>query len=454
MARDHYRIDMTEGNLLPKILLFSLPLMASGLLQLLFNAADIVVVGKFAGHQSLAAVSSTGALINLIVNIFIGLSIGTNVIVARHIGANEQEEISKTVHTAMMLSIVGGLILSVFGIIAAKPMLQWMDTPDDVIDLSSLYLRIYFMGMTASLIYNYGASILRAKGDTKRPLYYLALAGVVNVILNLILVIIFQMGVAGVGIATVVSQIISAILIFICLMNEREGMQLRIRDMRIDFKKFVEILKIGLPAGIQGCVFSLSNVVIQASVNSFGSTVMAGNGAAQNIEGFVYMGMNTFYQSCLTFTGQNLGAKKIDRVKKTLLTCQFLVIATGLVLGIGAWYFGDVLLSVYSDDPQVIAAGIVRLGYVSKTYFLCGIMDVMVGCLRGLGYSIFPMIVSLIGACGLRLIWLATVFMVYHTIDIVYISYPLSWIITASAHIITFLIVIRKVKAKLNYKTA
>ena len=451
MTRDHYHINMTQGNLFPKILLFSLPLMASGLLQLLFNAADIVVVGKYAGHESLAAVSSTGALINLIVNIFIGLSIGTNVIVARLIGANEQEEISKTVHTAMMLSIVGGLILTVFGLITAKPMLKWMDTPDDVIDLSALYLRIYFMGMTASLIYNYGASILRAKGDTKRPLYYLALAGVVNVILNLILVKAFHMGVAGVGIATVVSQIISAALVFICLMNEKEGMQLRVRDMRIDFKKFVEILKIGLPAGLQGCVFSLSNVVIQASVNSFGSTVMAGNGAAQNIEGFVYMGMNTFYQSCLTFTGQNLGAKKIDRVIKTLLTCQFLVIVTGLILGIGAWYFGNILLSIYSDDPAVIAAGIVRLGYVSKTYFLCGVMDVMVGSLRGLGYSVFPMIVSLVGACGLRLIWLATIFTVYHTIDIVYISYPLSWIITAATHIITFLIVIRKVKARLAF---
>ena len=450
MAGDHYRIDMTEGKLLPKILLFSLPLIASGVLQLLFNAADIIVVGKFEGHESLAAVSSTGALINLIVNIFIGLSIGANVVVARHIGADEQEEISKTVHTAMMLSIIGGIILTIFGIAAARPMLEWMDTPSNVIDLSVLYLRIYFLGITASLIYNYGASILRAKGDTKRPLYYLALAGAVNVVLNLLLVIVFHLGVAGVGIATVVSQIISAALIFICLTHEKGGMQLRPKEMRIDLNKFFDILKIGLPAGIQGCVFSLSNVVIQASVNSFGSTIMAGNGAAQNIEGFVYTGMNAFYQSCLTFTSQNMGAKRMDRIKQTLLSCQFLVIVTGLVLGIGAWYFGDILLSIYSDDPAVIAAGIVRLGYVSKTYFLCGMMDVMVGTLRGLGYSIFPMIVSLVGACGLRILWLATIFNVYHTIEMVYISYPVSWIITAFAHVITFIFVFRKVSHKIK----
>ena len=365
MRKNIYQINMTEGSLLPKILMFSLPLMASSILQLLFNAADIIVVGKFAGSQSLAAVSSTGALINLIVNLFIGLSIGTNVLVARYIGANEQEEISKTVHTAMMLSFIGGLILTVFGVIAAKPMLHLMDTPDDVIDLSALYLRIYFLGTIANLIYNYGASILRAKGDTKRPLYYLALAGAVNIVLNLILVIIFHLDVAGVAIATVTSQIISAVLIFICLMNESGGMQLKPKLLKMDWEKLLQILKIGLPAGIQGSIFSLSNVMIQTSVNSFGSIVMAGNGAASNIEGFVYSGMNAFYQSCLTFTGQNFGAKKLDRVKKTLYVCIILVILTGLILGIGAWYFGESLLGIYSNDPAVISAGIVRLGYVS-----------------------------------------------------------------------------------------
>lgn len=442
MRKNIYQINMTEGSLLPKILMFSLPLMASSILQLLFNAADIIVVGKFAGSQSLAAVSSTGALINLIVNLFIGLSIGTNVLVARYIGANEQEEISKTVHTAMMLSFIGGLILTVFGVIAAKPMLHLMDTPDDVIDLSALYLRIYFLGTIANLIYNYGASILRAKGDTKRPLYYLALAGAVNIVLNLILVIIFHLDVAGVAIATVTSQIISAVLIFICLMNESGGMQLKPKLLKMDWEKLLQILKIGLPAGIQGSIFSLSNVMIQTSVNSFGSIVMAGNGAASNIEGFVYSGMNAFYQSCLTFTGQNFGAKKLDRVKKTLYVCIILVILTGLILGIGAWYFGESLLGIYSNDPAVISAGIVRLGYVSKLYFLCGIMDVLVGSLRGLGYSIIPMIVSLIGACGLRIVWLMTVFVMIPTVDIIYLSYPVSWIVTALVHFLTYCIVI------------
>lgn len=448
MSKDHYHINMIEGNLMPKILLFSLPLMASSLLQLLFNAADIVVVGKFAGSQSLAAVSSTSSLINLIINIFIGLSIGTNVLVARYIGAHEQENISKTVHTAMYISIVGGVILTVFGFITAKPLLAMMNTPEDVINLASIYLRIYFLGMVAQLIYNYGASILRAKGDTKRPLYFLFIAGIVNVILNLILVIVFHLDVAGVAIATVVSQIISAVFVFYCLMGEPDAMKLIPKEIRLDKEKFIEILKIGLPAGIQGSIFSISNVLIQASVNSFGSIVMAGNGAAANIEGFVYVGMNAFYQSCLTFTGQNLGAKRYDRILKTLGSCIFLVIITGLVLGVGAWYFGDILLSIYANDAAVIEAGVTRLFFVSMPYFLCGIMDVMVGSLRGLGYSIIPMIVSLIGACGLRVVWLATVFQTYHTISSIYISYPVSWAITALAHIITFLIVLPRVKRK------
>lgn len=449
MSKDRYRIDMTEGNLFKKILLFSLPLMASGLLQLLFNAADIVVVGRYAGHESLAAVSSTSSLINLVVNIFIGLSIGTNVIVAKHIGANEQEEISKTVHTAMMVSLIGGVILALFGVFASEWMLGLMGTPKDVLHLAVIYLQIYFVGMPALLVYNYGASILRAKGDTKRPLYYLSIAGIVNVILNLILVIVFKMGVAGVGIATTVSQTISAGLVFYCLMHEHGGMRLYPKQMKIDWKKLVVIMKIGLPAGIQGCVFSISNVMIQASVNSFGSTIMAGNGAAANIEGFVYTSMNSFYQSCMTFTGQNAGAKKYSRINKTLLICLGYVIITGIVLGVGAWYFGEYLLAIYSKDADVIAAGVVRLGYVSKPYFICGMMDVMVGVLRGLGYSIFPMIVSLVGACGLRLIWLATVFVAYPTIEVIYLSYPVSWFITFICHVITYLCILPKAKKKI-----
>ena len=444
----NYHINMTDGSLLPKILMFSFPLMLSSLLQLLFNAADIIVVGKFAGTQALAAVSSTGALVNLIVNLFIGLSVGTNVLVARQIGARKFQEIQDTIHTAISLSLIGGVILTIFGVIAAKPLLTLMSVPSDVIDLSTLYLRIYFLGVTAMLVYNYGASILRAKGDTKRPLYFLTIAGVVNVVLNLILVIVFHMGVAGVGIATTVSQFISAGLILYCLVGEHSYMKLHLKELKIHKERFIEILKIGLPAGIQGSVFSLSNVVIQSTINGFGSVVMAGSGAAANIEGFVYVGMNAFYQSCLTFTGQNYGAGKIDRVKKTLYSCQFLVIITGLILGIGAWYFGDFLVGFYATEPEVIQAGVIRLGYVSKLYFLCGIMDVMVGSLRGLGYSIFPMIMSLLGACVLRLVWIAFVFPLNPIPENVYISYPITWIVTACAHMITYLYVMHKIKKK------
>lgn len=447
MAKN-YRIDMTNGSLLPKLLKFSFPLMLSSLLQLLFNAADIIVVGKFAGHQALAAVSSTGALVNLIVNLFIGLSVGTNVLVARQIGARENDKIYKTVHTAMALSFIGGVILTVFGVVMAHPLLELMNVPSDVIDLSTLYLQIYFLGITAMLVYNYGAAILRAKGDTKRPLYFLTIAGVINVGLNLILVIFFHMGVAGVGIATTISQVVSAGLVFYCLMNEQENMRLRPKEMKVDMPTLVEIMKIGLPAGIQGSVFSLSNVVIQSTINSFGSAVMAGNGAAGNIEGFVYVGMNAFYQSCLTFTGQNYGAGKIDRVKKTLYCCQFLVIVTGLVLGLGAWFFGEPLLSIYASEADVIQAGMVRLGYVARFYFLCGIMDVMVGSLRGLGYSIFPMIMSLIGACLFRLLWIYFIFPLNPIPDTVYVSYPITWIITITAHILTYIYAMHKIKKK------
>ncbi|MBR5796017.1 MAG: MATE family efflux transporter [Erysipelotrichaceae bacterium] len=444
-----YRMDMTEGSLLPKILMFSFPLMLSSLLQLLFNAADIIVVGRFAGHQALAAVSSTGALVNLIVNLFMGLSVGTNVLVARQIGAKQFDEMRKTVHTAICMSLVGGVILTVFGIVMARPLLQLMSVPSDVIDLSTLYLQIYFAGITAMLLYNYGASILRAKGDTKRPLYFLAIAGVVNVALNLVLVVFFHMGVAGVGIATTVSQVISAYMVFTCLKNEPGPTQLIMDEMKIDWPSLKEIMKIGLPAGIQGSVFSLSNVVIQSTVNGFGSAVMAGNGAASNIEGFVYVAMNAFYQSCLTFTSQNYGAKKMDRVLKTAFSCQFLVIVVGLITGIGAWYFGEPLLGIYTTELPSIEAGMIRLSYVCKVYFLCGIMDVMVGTLRGLGYSIFPMFVSLMGACVFRLVWIAFIFPMNPIIDTVYISYPISWFITATFHILTFVFVWGKVKKKL-----
>lgn len=445
-----YQLDMTEGRLLPKILLFSLPLMASSVLQLLFNAADVVVVGKFAGSEALAAVSSTTSLINLITQLFIGLSIGVNVVVAKHIGERDFDKTYRSVSTSIIISLVGGVIVTVVGLLFCKTMLQLMGSPDDVIDLSALYLKIYFLGTIAMMLYNYGSAILRAQGDTQRPLKFLTLSGVINVILNLIFVIVLKMSVAGVALATIISQYISAVLILICLMKEKYPFGISLKEMTFDAAEFKQILVIGLPAGIQGTVFALSNVTVQSSINSFGKIVMAGNGAASNLEGFVYVAMNTFYQSAISFTSQNLGAKKYERLTPILFTCLGCVLVTGAVLGIGLWYFGDIFLSIYSSDPEVISAGIIRLSYIGKIYFLCGTMDVLCGCLRGMGYSLIPMINSLLGSCAFRLVWLATVFKIYHTQDMVYIVYPLSWIITIALHLILYIYVRKKMQKNME----
>ena len=445
-----YQLDMTEGRLLPKILLFSLPLMASSVLQLLFNAADVVVVGKFAGSEALAAVSSTTSLINLITQLFIGLSIGVNVVVAKHIGEKDFDKTYRSVSTSIIISLVGGVIVTVVGFLFCKTMLQLMGSPDDVIDLSALYLKIYFLGTIAMMLYNYGSAILRAQGDTQRPLKFLTLSGVLNVILNLIFVIVLKMSVAGVALATIISQYISAVLIMICLMKEKYPFGISPKEMIFDAAEFKQILVIGLPAGIQGTVFALSNVTVQSSINSFGKIVMAGNGAASNLEGFVYVAMNTFYQSAISFTSQNLGAKKYERLTPILFTCLGCVLVTGAVLGIGLWYFGDIFLSIYSSDPEVISAGIIRLSYIGKIYFLCGTMDVLCGCLRGMGYSLIPMINSLLGSCAFRLVWLATVFKIYHTQDMVYIVYPLSWIITIILHLILYIYVRKKMQKNME----
>ena len=450
MQTKRRELDMCNGPLGPKILLFALPLMLSSILQLLFNAADVIVVGKFAGDASLAAVTSTGSLINLLINLFMGLSIGANVVVAQAIGHGDQPRTERAVHTSVVISLVSGVLLAVVGFFCARQFLEWMDSPENVIGLSALYLRIYFLGMPASLFYNFGSALLRAQGDTRRPLNYLTLAGIVNVCLNLLLVIVFHLDVAGVAIATVISQYISALLVLRCLLRETGPLHLEPSQLRVDREILGAIVRIGLPAGFQGVVFSISNVVIQSSINSFGDIVMAGSGASANIEGFVYMGMNAFYQTCLTFTSQNYGAGKSDRVDKVLLWCQFDSLVTGLVLGNLAYLFGPQLLSIYSPSPDVIAQGMVRLLYVSAPYALCGIMDVMVGSLRGLGWSVVPMIVSMVGACGLRLVWIATVFQVIHTPQCLYFSYPVTWIITGAVHIICFLVIRKKAYAKIE----
>ncbi len=443
---EKYEIDMCSGSILKKMLLFAVPLMFSSILQLLFNAADIVVVGRFAGDNSLAAVGSNSALINLLTNLFVGLSVGANVLIAHYYGAKENEDLKKAVHTVMTISIISGLVLTVIGIVGARQLLIWMDTPEGVLDLAVVYLRIYFGGMIATMVYNFGAAILRAVGDTKRPLYYLILAGIVNVVLNLIFVIKFDMDVAGVAFATVISQCISAFLVIRCLVKEQGGIHLDLKALRIDKGNFFKILQVGLPAGFQGMLFSLSNVVIQSAVNGFGETVVAGNSAAANIEGFVYMAMNAFHQAVISFTSQNVGAGRYDRINKILYTAQLYVVIVGLTMGLAVVALGKPLLGLYTSSSIVVDAGYIRLKYIVTCYFLCGMMDVMVGSLRGLGYAIMPMIVSLVGACGLRLIWIATVFQMeaFHSIKMVYITYPISWFLTFIAHVICFVLVRRK----------
>lgn len=443
-----YEMDMCNGPLLKKIIIFTLPLMASSLLQLLFNAADIIVVGRFAGDNSLAAVGSTSSLVNLLVNLFIGLSIGSNVLVGRYYGARREKDLSETIHTSIAISIVSGFLLTIIGCFGAKWILNLMGTPKEVMDLAVIYLRIYFVGMPAMMLYNFGAAILRAIGDTQRPLRYLTLAGIINVTLNFIFVIYLHLDVFGVGLATTISQVVSAYLVVRCLLNDEGSIKLHLNKIKINKDKLIQILKIGLPAGFQGILFSISNVVIQSSVNSFGATIVAGNSAASNVEGFVYVGMNSFYQAAISFTSQNYGAGKYDRIKKILFISVSCSVSVGAVMGIGAYLLGPHLLALYTTSGAVIKAGMVRLSIISFTYALCGFMDTIVGSLRGIGYSVIPMIVSLIGVCAIRLLWIATVFQIpeYHNIRTVYVIYPITWIITAIAHFITFSIAMRRIK--------
>lgn len=445
-----YTMDLGEGSILKKLLLFSIPLIASSILQLFFNAADVIVVGNFAGDHSLAAVGSNGSIINLLTNVFMGLSVGANVLVARFFAAKQEEDLRKTVHTAITVSVVCGVFLAIVGIIAAKQLLIWMQSPAEVIDLATLYLRIYFIGMPATMAYNFGAAILRGVGDTKRPLYYLLLAGIVNVILNCVFVILFHMDVAGVALATIISQSISAYLVLRCLAKESSAIRLQRQYLGIDKKILKRILQIGLPAGLQGSLFSLSNVVIQSSINTFGATVVAGNSAAANIEGFVYVAMNSFSQAIVAFVSQNLGAGRYERINKIVITTMLCVMTVGLVLGNAVYLLGEPLLGMYTDSAVVVEAGLKRLSVVCTTYALCGMMDVMVGALRGLGYSVMPMIVSLLGACAFRIVWIASLFQIeqFHTVETIYFAYPISWAATVSVHIICFLVVRGKMKKR------
>lgn len=443
--RKSYEIDMCSGPLLSRILLFAVPLICSGVLQLVFNATDIIVVGRFVSSNAMAAVGSTSSLINLLVNFFIGISVGANVLVARFRGANDYDDAQETVQTALITAVIGGFVLIAAGMLLARPMLEWMATPEEVIDQAVLYMRVYFVGMPATMLYNFGAAILRAVGDTRRPLYFLTLAGIVNVAGDLLFVLVLDMGVAGVAAATVISQIISATLIVLCLMRQDGMCNVNLRRMKFHRDKFLRMVQVGLPAGLQSVIFNISNVLIQSSINSFGAIAVAGNTAASNIEGFVYTSMNALYQTSLSFTSQNLGAKQYHRIDKVLVRCLALVFVIGLVLGNGAHLLGQVLLGIYSGDPEVIAYGMMRLGVVSVTYCLCGMMDVVAGSVRGMGYSILPMLVSLAGACLFRIIWIFTVFQWQHTLFSLYISYPISWALTICAHLVCYFAVRRRV---------
>ncbi len=436
-----YEIDMCNGPLFGKILLFSLPLMLSGILQLLFNAADMIVVGRWVGSDALAAVGSTGSLINLLVNVFIGLSVGANVLVARYFGAGQERELSDMVHTAVLISVICGVLLIFVGFFVAPSALLAMGTPKEVLGQSVLYIRIYFAAMPAMMLYNFGAAILRAVGDTRRPLYFLTAAGVINVILNLIFVIGFSMGVAGVALATAVSQVISAGLVVRCLVRSDSAYRLDLKALRIVPHKLLMMMQIGLPAGLQGAIFSISNVLIQSSVNSFGATAMAGNSAAGNLEGFVYTAMNTLHQTAVSFVGQNYGAHKYKRIGRIAIICVGIVTAVGLVMGNGVYLAGRLLLHLYSPEEPVIAYGMKRLFYICCPYFLCGVMDTLVGCLRGMGHSVLPMLVSLTGACLFRIVWIYTIFSQNRSLDTLYISYPISWALTAFVHLGCFLLI-------------
>ena len=445
MKQNKYEIDMCNGTIMDKLISFSLPLMLSGILQLMFNAVDIIVVGRFSGSQALAAVGSTTALINVFTNLFIGISLGANVLAARFYAAGKDREMSDTVHTAVTLALVSGIVMAFVGLIFSRWALELMGTPDDVIGQSALYMKIYFLGMPFFMLYNYGAAILRAVGDTKRPLIFLVISGIVNAVLNLILVIMFHMDVAGVAIATVISQLISCILVLRCLRTSKTSYQLHFGKLRINTVYLKQIFQVGIPAGIQSTVINLSNALLQSSVNSFGSTAMAGYTAANNIFGFLYVAVNSVTQACMSFTSQNYGLRKLKRMDKILMDCLILTVVVSLVLGGGVYLFGAEILRLYTEEVEVIRCGIEIFAYTTVTYFLCGIMDLFPGALRGMDRSTVPMILSVIGTVGTRIVWVFWLFPAHRSLAFLFISYPASWLITIAMQVICFYFVRRKV---------
>ena len=450
MKNNKYEIDMCNGTLMDKLISFSLPLMLSGILQLLFNAVDIIVVGRFTGSQALAAVGSTTALINIFTNLFIGISLGANVLAARFYASGKEKEMSETVHTSITLALISGLVMALAGVLLARFALNLMGTPNDVIDQSVLYMRIYFLGMPFFMLYNYGAAILRAVGDTKRPLFFLVISGMTNAVLNLVLVIVFHMGVAGVAIGTIVSQLISSILVLRCLYTSNTSYRLYFSKLGIKTQYLKQIFQVGIPAGIQSTVINLSNALLQSSVNSFGSVAMAGSTAANNIFGFLYMSVNAVTQSCMSFTSQNYGVKKLKRMDRVLLDCMILSVGVTLTLGCGAYFFGPELLKIYTSDADVIRCGVEVLAFTTVPYFCCGIMDLLPGALRGMGYSGVPMILSIIGTVGTRIVWIFGLFPAHRSLSFLFISYPVSWILTILMQAVCFCFVRKHVHQSVN----
>ncbi len=450
MSKNKYEIDMCNGTIMDKLISFAIPLMVSGILQLMFNAVDIIVVGRFSGSQALAAVGSTTALINMFINFFIGISLGANVLAARFYAAGKHKEMSETVHTAITLALISGVFMAVFGLVFSRFALELMGTPDDVIGQSALYMRIYFLGMPFFMLYNYGAAILRAVGDTRRPLVFLIVAGVTNALLNMFLVIVFHMGVAGVAIATVISQLISCFLVLRCLYQTESSYQLRFSRLCIKKCYLIQIFQVGIPAGVQSTVINFSNVLLQSSVNSFGSTAMAGYTAANNILGFLYASVNAVTQACMSFTSQNYGVGKYKRMDRVLLDCGILSFVIALVLGCGSYILGGEILKIYTEDAEVIRCGVEILSITTVPYFLCGIMDLFPGALRGMGHSGVPMILSIIGTVGTRILWIFWVFPQHRSLYTLFISYPASWAITIVMQAVCFVLVRRKVHGQLK----
>ncbi len=451
--KNRYEIDMCNGTIIDKLISFSLPLMLSGILQLLFNAVDIIVVGRFSGSESLAAVGSTTALINVFINLFIGISQGTNVLAARYYAAGKKKEMSDTVHTSITVAIVSGIVMAFVGFFFARFSLELMDTPDNVIDKATLYMQIYFLGMPFFMLYNYGAAILRAIGDTKRPLYFLVVSGLTNAVLNMFLVIAFHLDVAGVAIATVISQMISCVMVLLCLYRTEGIYQLRFRKLGINRRVLRQILQIGVPAGIQSMVINFSNVLLQSSVNSFGATAMAGYTAANNLLGFLYVSVNAVTQACMSFTSQNFGVGKWKRMDRVLIDCILLSASVALVLGFGFYFFGPEILQIYTADSEVISCGMDILVITTTTYFLCGIMDLFPGALRGMGYSAVPMLLSIIGTVGIRIIWIFMVFPYHRSLTVLFVSYPFSWLVTIIMQVICFWLVRRHLHRKMGWNS-